>query len=354
MVKKPIEPMEYKDKNERMAALKRAVGKINKDLGIDAMHFGNEHKGLKKQPCGFKPIDDLLGGGIPYGNFFTIWGGAGVGKTTIAHMLTAQAQKDGKMVYYIALEPYDQPRAIKLGVIPDKVLIGQFPQAEQALDSIVDFSRKKVVDLIILDSIHGLACKGEQEDKKGDKSIASDTMALLARKLSQFFKIAIDPVKRANIAVCLIGQSRTDLGGFVPIQKLSGGAALHHYSKGIIKINRGQRANAPSNKVTTGKKTPSGNDSYETVPIGFESVLKVEKCQIDGMAKEQTILRLPYYFDSGYFYSPERPEPTEPEEYPKINEETEEKFEPETLPTEVSDAEKPKKKRGRPPKSTTK
>lgn len=364
MPKKPIEQIEYKDKKERMVALKKAAGKINKDLGINAMYFGDEHKGVEKLSCGFQPIDDLLGGGIPYGNFFTIWGGAGVGKTTIAHMLTAQAQREGKLVYYIALEPYDQPRAIKMGVKPDDVLIGQFPQAEQSLDSIVDFSRKKVVDLIILDSIHSLSPKQEQEDKKGEKSLATDTMALLARKLSQFFKVAIDPVKRGNVAVCLIGQSRTDLGGFIPIQKLSGGAALHHYSKGIIKINRGQRANAPSEKVATGKKTSGGNDSYETVAIGFESVLKVEKCQIDGMAKEQTILRLPYYFDSGYFKRVDilstlkiQSKLTEPLDCPKTGFDEPTSSEPAIAmnsnePDEVAD-EKPKKKRGRPSKKTS-
>lgn len=350
MATKPIAQVEYKDKKERMAALKRAAGKINKSLGIDAMHFGTEHKGVEKLSCGFAPIDDLLGGGIPYGNFFTIWGGPGVGKTTLGHMITAQAQKEGKIVYYIALEPYDQPRACMLGVNPDEVLIGQFPQAEQSLDSIVDFARKKIVDVIILDSIHSLSPKGVQEDKKGDKSIASDTMALLARKLSQFFPIAVDPVKRGNVAILLIGQSRMDLGGFIPIQKLTGGNALHHNSKGILKISRGQAANAPSIKEPTGKKTSSGNDSYETIKVGFESVLKVEKCQIDGMAKEQTILRLPYYFDTGYFDG--KPEDTEPEG-DKISDFGDPTVsEPAIIVLEDTNKE-PKKKRGRPSKNKT-
>jgi len=304
MPKNPIESYEYKDNAERLAILKKTARKINKEHGMDTLHFGDEHRKVEKIPVGFEPIDNLLGGGLPYGNFFTFWGASGTGKSTLAHMITASAQKEGKLVYYIALEPYDQARAMKFGVDPDLLMIGEFPQAEQSLDTIIEFSRKKLVDVIILDSIHSLSPKGEQEDKKGDKSVAKDTMALLARKLSQFFKMAIDPVKRANVAVILIGQTRVDLGGFFPIQKLSGGNALIHYSKGIVHIMRGQKANAPNKKVDTGKLTPTGNKSYETIQTGFESVLKVDMCQIDGMAQERTELRLPYYYESG-FYLPE-------------------------------------------------
>jgi RecA/RadA recombinase len=220
-------------------------------------------------------------------------------------MLTASAQKQGKLVYYIALEPYDQARACQFGVNPNKLLLGEFPQAEQSLDTIIDFSRKKLVDLIILDSIHSLSPKGEQEDKKGEKSVGDDTMALLARKLSQFFRMAIDPVKRGEVAVVLIGQTRIGLNGIFAIEQLSGGNALHHYSKGIVHIKKGQKADAPTEKKATGDLTKSGNKSYESVQIGFDCVLKVDKCQIDGMASEGSAIHLPYYYDTG-FYLPER------------------------------------------------
>jgi len=305
MTKKPIVQYEYKDNKERLAMLKKTARQINKEHGIQTLHFGDEHKQVEKLAFLFKPIDKLFGGGLAHGNFTTIWGGSGSGKSTLAHMLTASAQLEGKLVYYIALEPYDKSRAKQFGVNLDNLMIGEFPQAEQSLDTIVEFARKKLVDVIILDSIHSLAPKGMQEDKKGNKSLATDTMALLARKLSEFFKVAVDPVKRANIAVLLIGQTRTaNLGTMYPIQKLSGGAALVHYSKAIVHMMRGQKANAPSEKIDTGKLTPSGNKSYETKAIGFESVLKVDMCQIDGMKNEGTELRLPYHFSSG-FYLPE-------------------------------------------------
>jgi RecA/RadA recombinase len=302
--KKPVQELETANNEERLALLKKAAREINTDLGVETLHFGNDLRQVKKIPFGFESIDEFLGGGIPYGNFFTLWGSPGCGKSTLAHMLTASAQKQGKLAYYIALEPYDQSRARQFGVNTDHVLIGEFPQAEQSLDTIIEFSKKKLVDLIILDSVHSLSPKGEQEDKKGEKSVGDDTMALLARKLSQFFRMAIDPVKRGNVAVLLIGQTRIGLNGIFAIEQLSGGNALHHYSKGIVHMRKGQKADAPAEKRETGETTKSGNKAYESVQIGFDCVLKVDKCQIEGMPSEGSAIHLPYYYESG-FYLPE-------------------------------------------------
>jgi RecA/RadA recombinase len=303
--KKPVQDIELDNLEDRLALLRKTAREINKNTGVDTLHFGSDLRQVQKIPFGFEPIDELLGGGVPYGNFFTIWGSPGCGKSTLAHMLTASAQKQGKLAYYIALEPYDQARARQFGVDTDKILIGEFPQAEQSLDTIIEFSKKKLVDLVILDSIHSLSPKGEQEDKKGDKSVGDDTMALLARKLSQFFRMAVDPVKRGHVAVVLIGQTRIGLNGIFAIEQLTGGNALHHYSKGILHLRKGQKADAPTEKKETGTLTKSGNKSYDTVPIGFDFVAKVDKCQIDGMSSEGTTVHVPYYFESG-FYLPER------------------------------------------------
>lgn len=335
--KKPIVKYEYQSQEERLAMLKKTSSEINRNLGIDTLHFAVNHPDIERIPFGFKEIDELTGGGVPHGNFFTVWGAPGCGKSTLAHMLTASAQKQGKIAYYIALEPYDQSRAIQFGVDVDKLMIGEFPKAEQSLDTIIEFSKKRLVDLIILDSIHSLSPDGEQEDKKGDKSVADDTMALLARKLSQFFRMATDPVKRGNVAVLLIGQTRMNLGGYVVIEKLSGGNALHHYSKGILQLNKGQKADAPTEKRSTGELTPSGNASKETVQIGFDCSIKVNKCQINGMAREGTNLHLPYFYESG-FYLPER-----------IKEEI--KKEEQEIAGQTATEDVPKK-RGRKPKET--
>lgn len=286
--KKPIEKQEYKNKEERLAALRNSGRQLNKKLGIEGITVASDLVAWKRAAFGIPELDDMIGGGIPHGNFTTIWGGPGSGKTSCAYKLAATAQKEGKIVYWIALEPFDAVRAAQFGVNLDELMIGQFPQAEQALDTIIKYAQDKLVDVIILDSIHSLAPKAMQENSKGDKSLGDETMALLARKLSEFFKWSIDPIKRSEVAVLLIGQTRMQVG-FISIEALTGGNALHHYSKLIIRQRRGAKDEAPSRKV-------DGKDEI----TGFNCVFKLDKVQVPKSKVEGTIMARPYYYETGF------------------------------------------------------
>jgi len=307
MKKKKIEKVTFKTPEERKAQLHKTMNEMNKNLGMNVIRFGKDVKDYQRIPFGIPEIDEMFGGGIVRGLFTTLWGQAGSGKTTLAYYLTAQAQMLGLNVLFIALEPFDKERATSLGVDLDKLYLANFPQAEQALDAIVDLSDKKLIDLVILDSIHSLSPKGEQEDRKGvKKSLDTDTMALLARKLSQFFRVAIDPVRRNEVAVLLIGQTRTDLGGFIALQKLSGGNALHHHSKLIAYMRRGQKADAPVKKEKIETFDSEGMPKKKTVTtiIGFDSVIKIQKTQISGTKDEGYTIHLPYYYKTAYDEQP--------------------------------------------------
>jgi len=207
--------------------------------------------------------------------------------------LAVKAQKDGKLVAWIALEPFPKDRAVLFGINLDEMPIIQCPQAEQSLDIIVDYARNKLVDVIILDSIHSLAPKGMQENSKGEKSLSEETMAILARKLSEFFKVAIDPVKRSNMAVLLIGQTRIKLG-IVCLDDLTGGNALKHNSRLTIHTRRGAKDDSP----TRSYKDEEGKKKEEI--IGFPCVLKLDKVQVSGSQPELSVLNVPYYYESGF------------------------------------------------------
>ena len=290
------------DNEERRAKLKKSAQELNKKFGLGSIKTGDQLKDWDRASFGVPEFDKIVGGGIPYGNFTTIWGGAGAGKSTLACLLASQAQKEGKIVYYIALEQFDPQRASQLGINMDELMVGQFEKAEQSLDSIIKFSKEGLVDVIILDSIHSLSCSGEQADKKGDKSVEADTMALLARKLSQFFRMATDPVKKGNVAVLLIGQTRTSIG-FIAMDQLTGGNALKHYCKLIVHCRRGKKSDAP---VVPHKEyfkdEETGKERFKTVKdvSGFDCVLKIDKAQITGVSREGTSIHIPYYFESAF------------------------------------------------------
>lgn len=296
MTKKNKEDNEIVDKETKLKNFMRELNKKYEDTNgnkIEVINYATNLEPKLKQKFGIKPIDDFIAG-VQLGTFTTIYGSKGSGKTTLAYHLVAEAQKENKIVMWIALETFDTQRALMAGVNLEKLIISRFPIAEQALDSIIQVAREQLVDIVVLDSLHSLSPKLENFHNTKEKSVEDDSMALLARKLSQFFRMCNDAIYRANIGVLLIGQTRVDLGGFIPIQTLSGGNALKHYSRLIVQMRRGNKSDAPTEKV----KNEEGQN--ETKIIGFDCVMKIEFTQVSDTKPEHSELHLPFYFSTGF------------------------------------------------------
>lgn len=281
-------------KEDRALYLKKYIQEKNREFGKTVINTGDKLSDLEKIPTGIKNIDDLLGGGFPCGVYSTVWGMNACGKSTLALHLVLNAQKLGKTVLYIALESFDKQRAVDFGIELDKLFFAEFQVAEDSLDVIREVTSKKLVDLIIVDSIHSLSPKNEQYDKKEERSIADDSMALLARKLSQFFRMTNGLVRQSNCCIVLIGQTRTDLGGFFPLQKLSGGNALLHYSRLILHMRKGKGADAPTIKIR------NEDGKVEEQNTGFDCVIEINKTQISGTKQEGEEIHCNFYYKTGF------------------------------------------------------
>lgn len=289
-----------KEQQERKDKLNATLREINKN-NPDSVKYANTIEERARLSFGYKCIDKLTGGGIPEGTYTTIWGSKGCAKTTIVLDLIAKAQKSGKQCVYINGErSYDPIWAKKRGVDTDNLVVVEVETIEQGLDIIIKLCRDKVADVIVLDSLHGLAPKGELYEGKADreKSVEQDTMALRARKLTQFFEMATSYVANSKCAIILIGQSRMDLSGFIKLETLTGGHALMHFSRLILRVRRGQKADAPTEKRPTGKLTEKGKEEMENVPVGFDLVIHVNKSQIPECV-EGNELHVPFYYTEG-------------------------------------------------------
>jgi recombination protein RecA len=271
-MKKLIDPEVKKmSPKEKKKLLEGEVALINKKFKKEMISFGHS-KQMERIPFKSKKLNEISGGGVPCGRFSVIWGSKGSGKTTICYDLVNNAQQMGKMCLWIDFERSFDPTwaAIQGVVIDDLLMAPAFENAEQAMDMIISLTKSKAIDLIIIDSIQGLSPLGEQETKKGvERSMADDTMALLARKLSQFFRVSAGQVAESDCTVVMIGQTRMDLGGYITLEKLSGGNALEHWSSLTIHVRRGAKADAPTKKVE-GKE----------VPDGFDMVAKIDKSKV--------------------------------------------------------------------------
>jgi recombination protein RecA len=290
-----------KEQEARREKLKGVMRDINKNIEGAKVDYANTIATRERQSFGYKCLDKLTGGGIERGNCSVIWGSKGCGKTTIALKLIATAQAEGKIAAYLDVErSYDPVWAKSFGVDTESLVYLVCPTAEAVMDSVIKLCKEKVVDVIVLDSVQGLSPHGEQYEGKADKerSVQDDTMALLARKLSQFFRMAIGSISEAKCALLLIGQARLDLGSFIKVETLSGGHALMHNSRLILRIRRGQGADAPTEKRPTGEKDKNDKPKMADVKIGFDAVIHVNKSQIQGCTEGDEV-HVPFYFSSG-------------------------------------------------------
>lgn len=278
---------------------------INKTYG-SVVKFGSDEPAKTYLSFGIPEIDAFCGG-ITRGNFTVIYGSESTGKSTLALHTVAQAQKEGLICCYIDLEHgFNIERATQMGVnLEDLLLISNADNAEQAMDATIRLSKEKVVDLIIVDSIQAMSPDGEQQTKKGkEKSVNEDTMALLARRLGQFFRMCATPVYKGQVAVLLIGQVRTmGIGGFATHDGLSGGKALHHWATQIMYMRRGQKADAPCIKekvVEIDEETEEETTKTVSRAIGFDCVLHLQKTKSSKSKPEGSQVHVPFTFEKGF------------------------------------------------------
>lgn len=151
-------------------------------------------------PTGWKALDFALGsGGIPLGKLTEISGPAESGKTSLALSIVAQANRLGLTCAWIdADHTFDLGYARKRGVLPDRVLYSDPPDAEQALGILEALVRTADLGLIVLDSANGLIPHAELQQELG-KTGTIPYDPLLSRTLSAITQ----PLRQANIALLI-------------------------------------------------------------------------------------------------------------------------------------------------------
>lgn len=290
-----------KEQQERKERLNNTLRELNKSLGKDTVKYADAMEVRTRIPFKQKCLNKLTGGGVVKGLHTIIWGSKGSAKSTVVLDLIAQAQKLGNQCVYINGEhSYDPIYAKKRGVDTESLVIEEVKKLEDGLDTVIKLCRDNVVDLIIFDSIHGLAPKAEIYAGKGEKekSTADSNMALRARAMTQYFEMGTADVSKAKCAVVLIAQSRMDLGAFVKLETLTGGHALLHNSRLTLRFRRGQGADAPTEKRETEEIDEKGHKVKETIKLGFDLVVHVDKAQIEGCTEGDEI-HVPFYFKEG-------------------------------------------------------
>ena len=224
--------------NEKLKALQNAMSKIEKDYGKGAiMKLGDESiENIEVIPSGIIGLDYALGvGGYPRGRIIEIYGPESSGKTTLAILAIAEAQKQGGIAAIIDAEhAFDRFYAEKLGVDVNNLWIAQPDNGEQALEIAEQLIRSSAIDIIVIDSVAALTPKAEIEGVMGEKQ-----MGLQARLMSQALRKLTATISKTKTTGILINQLRDKIGvmGGSP-ETTTGGNALKFYASVRLDIRR--------------------------------------------------------------------------------------------------------------------
>ena len=199
---------------EKQKALEGALNKINKKFGAGTVTKASEAEDkLIKRTIKTPSIEfnNMLGGGLKA--FVELYGPPSSGKTSMAIETLAYNQKmDPNFVgAWLETEGSITKEILELhGVDLNRLIYwdqNDVDNAESALDVVRSLVSSGAVDLVIINSIAGLAPKTETED-----DLEKQNIALVARLLSKFFRVITGPANKNKVTIIFINQVRDKVG----------------------------------------------------------------------------------------------------------------------------------------------
>ena len=225
---------------EKQKLLDEAMGKINKKFGAGTVTKATDageklQKRIIKTPS--LEFNKMLYGGL--GNIVELYGPESSGKTSLAIETLAMAQKEDSNFVGAWLETESSVTKEILeshGVDLSRLVYWDqqdVSNAENALDVIRSLVTSGAVDMVIVNSVAGLAPKVETEDNLDKQNIA-----LVARLLSKFFRVITGIAAKNKVTMIFINQVRDKVGVmFGNPETTGGGRALAFYSSIRVRMN---------------------------------------------------------------------------------------------------------------------
>lgn len=218
-------------------------------------------------PTGSLELDALIGiGGWPVGRVVEVWGPEHAGKTTLALLSAASAQRTDpdRHVAWIDMEQtFDSNWAKKLGVDLARLHLYTPLTAEDVSDAAREFMSSGIFSFVVLDSIGGMISRVEFE-KEADEVTVGKVPNIVTRMVKQAAPLAF----RNETTVMVINQVRAVIGGHGPTESTGGGWALKHVTSVKVKVRRGEPV----------KGKLLGEDSI----FGHQVISRVEKNKVNG------------------------------------------------------------------------
>lgn len=256
---------DWRSNKATKSAIEKFEEQFAKEMGAGVLSRSDKITPYEVVSTGSIALDSAVGiGGLPCGRVVEIWGPEHAGKTTLAMLLvaTAQRQYPDKMTAWVDMEQtFDKTWAKALGVDLRRLWLVENPKtAEDVADATKRFVESGLCSVVVLDSVGGMISKKEFE-KESDEATVAAVAGIVTRMVKQ-----CSPMGRANGTISVvINQVRAIIGSYGGNQQSSGGWALKHITSMKLKVNRG--ASQPLTVTVDG----------ETIPVAYETTVKVEK-----------------------------------------------------------------------------
>ncbi len=214
---------------EHERALEAALATVEEQFGtaVVASPNGSANTPPAVIPTSSLALDQALGvGGVPRGRISEVYGPEGVGKTTLALAVLAQAQRSGGTGVFVDAEhALDLGWAATCGVDTHNLLLCRPESGEQALQVASLLIASGEVDVLVVDSIAALVPQAEL-----DAAIGEQHAGVQANLLSQALRKLAGQIARANTAVVVTNQLRQRAGVAGTLTYTAGGRALGYYA----------------------------------------------------------------------------------------------------------------------------
>jgi recombination protein RecA len=211
-------------------------------------------------------LDYMTGvGGLVEGRLAEYWGVDSIGKTTMALLAIAEAQRKhpAKMTAFIDMEQtFDSKWAETNGVDLSRLRVYTPESAEDVADALKEIVRSALFSIVVLDSIGAMIPEAEKE-KDADEAV----MAQQAKIVTRMIKIAAVEAAKTSTVVLLINQVRANLAYGSDITT-GGGFALKHSTTHKMKFK------------TTGTSPYKVRIGGEERVVGREVAIEVERNKV--------------------------------------------------------------------------
>jgi recombination protein RecA len=225
-------------KSASAKALESFQAKMDKTFGAGKFKRSDEVSPYEVISTGSIVLDyQLQVGGWVEGRLHELWGPEGAGKTTMALIACAQAQKKhpDKQVGYIDVEQrLDRGWAVTHGVDLARMYHVQPSDAEEVADMLKEMCRSGLFSFVVVDSVGAML-----PEKAKEKDAGESVMGKEAQVITRMVKLNAVEAQASGTTVLLLNQVRANFG-YGADTTTPGGFALKHGTTSKLAIKRGE------------------------------------------------------------------------------------------------------------------